>query len=211
MNDIKRKLQIKFHRDLIVDTAEKMFQSFGLEKTIMDQIAKEAGYSKATIYAYFKSKEEIFNFIILRGMNILKKYFEEAVNSDKAIEDKCYDLCFAFSNFQEKYPLHFEGILGNINIDFNECDENDIIYQIYLSGEALNLIAGKLIEEGVKTGALRKDLKVKEAVFMLWASVSGIVRIAAQKEIYIEKYITISKYEFMRYSFSLLINSLKER
>ena len=33
----------------------------GIALTTMDDISKEAGYSKSTVYVYFKSKDEIYN------------------------------------------------------------------------------------------------------------------------------------------------------
>ena len=47
----------------------------------MDDIAREAEYSKATLYVYFQSKEEIINAILLSGMVLLKKKIHEAIES----------------------------------------------------------------------------------------------------------------------------------
>jgi AcrR family transcriptional regulator len=44
--------------------ADKLFQKYGLAKTTMEDIAKEAGKGKSTLYYYFKSKEEIFDVIV---------------------------------------------------------------------------------------------------------------------------------------------------
>jgi AcrR family transcriptional regulator len=46
--------------DLIINAAESQFIRFGFRKTTMEDIAKAAGIGKATLYYYFKSKEEIF-------------------------------------------------------------------------------------------------------------------------------------------------------
>jgi AcrR family transcriptional regulator len=47
-------------RQAILEIAKKMFSTQGVEQTSMSAIAKEVGGSKATLYNYFKSKEEIF-------------------------------------------------------------------------------------------------------------------------------------------------------
>lgn len=46
-------------RDAIVDAADRLFQRFGYQKTTVDDIAREAGTGKGTIYLHFKSKEEV--------------------------------------------------------------------------------------------------------------------------------------------------------
>ena len=47
-------------RQNILDTAYRLFQSKGFANTSMSEITAEVGGSKATIYNYFPSKEELF-------------------------------------------------------------------------------------------------------------------------------------------------------
>ena len=47
------------HRENIAMAAERLFYARGTEATTMNDIAKAAGYSKATLYVYFADKEEI--------------------------------------------------------------------------------------------------------------------------------------------------------
>lgn len=44
------------HRQRIGQAAGSLFEKKGIEIVSMDMIAKESGYSKATLYVYFKSK-----------------------------------------------------------------------------------------------------------------------------------------------------------
>ena len=53
----KKKLQT---RKAIVDAAVKLFAENGFEDTSMEELAREAGVGKSTIYGYFSAKEEIF-------------------------------------------------------------------------------------------------------------------------------------------------------
>jgi len=46
-------------REAILDAADGLMQRFGFRKMTMDDIAREAGISKRTIYTYFPSKEEV--------------------------------------------------------------------------------------------------------------------------------------------------------
>jgi AcrR family transcriptional regulator len=46
--------------DEILDAALRVFARCGLHKTNLEEVAKEAGISKGTIYLYFKDKEELF-------------------------------------------------------------------------------------------------------------------------------------------------------
>ena len=47
-------------RNAIVDAAIRLFSEKGFEQTSMDELARSAGVGKATIYGYFKTKNDIF-------------------------------------------------------------------------------------------------------------------------------------------------------
>lgn len=46
-------------RDQILDATDRILERFGFRKMTMDDLAKEAGISKRTIYLYFSSKEDV--------------------------------------------------------------------------------------------------------------------------------------------------------
>ena len=45
------------HRQNIASAASRLFMEKGIEATSVNDIAKAAGYSKATLYVYFENKE----------------------------------------------------------------------------------------------------------------------------------------------------------
>jgi AcrR family transcriptional regulator len=49
----------EFNRGNILDAAKRLFADKGVAQTTVDDVAREADYSKSTLYAYFKSKDEI--------------------------------------------------------------------------------------------------------------------------------------------------------
>lgn len=52
-------------RDAIVQVASEVFRELGFEGASMVEIAARVGGSRATLYGYFKSKEELFVAVIL--------------------------------------------------------------------------------------------------------------------------------------------------
>ena len=75
-------------KERILSTAQKIFARFGIRKTTMDEIAKMARMGKATIYYYFKSKEEIFAQVIRKESGILKQKLQEAIQDADTPQDK---------------------------------------------------------------------------------------------------------------------------
>jgi len=53
-------------RNAILDAAQQCFLEHGYSKTSMDMVAARAGVSKATIYAHFQGKTDLFTAIIRR-------------------------------------------------------------------------------------------------------------------------------------------------
>ena len=57
---MSKKMRILIHKESVMDAAEELFESKGYEATTVDEIAYNTGISKATVYAYYRSKEEIW-------------------------------------------------------------------------------------------------------------------------------------------------------
>ena len=54
-------------RDRLLDAAETCLQGKGLAGTTMEDIARQAGVSRATVYRYFPSRESVVSGVILRA------------------------------------------------------------------------------------------------------------------------------------------------
>lgn len=62
----------------IFESAVKVFSNYGYTGATMDDIVNSAGVAKGTIYYHFKNKEELFNFIIDEGVNLILEKVDEA-------------------------------------------------------------------------------------------------------------------------------------
>lgn len=63
-------------QDLILQTAAELFVAQGFEKTSMRNIAEAIEYSPATIYLYFKDKNELFYALQKEAFQKFFKYFQ---------------------------------------------------------------------------------------------------------------------------------------
>ena len=77
----------------IFDSAIKVFSGSGYDGATMDDIALNAGVAKGTLYYHFKSKEEIFKYIITDGMNVIIEQIEEATEEEEDPLTKLKILC----------------------------------------------------------------------------------------------------------------------
>ena len=61
----------------IIEVARELFHKFGFKKVSMDEIAREAGVTKKTIYHYFNSKEALIEYFIQEEIQNMKTIIEE--------------------------------------------------------------------------------------------------------------------------------------
>lgn len=198
------------HRNRIAMAAGRLFEAKGIETTTMDEIAKEAGYSKATLYVYFQNKEEIVGYLVLHSMTKLKEYLASALAGNKDFSGKYLDICQAMVLYEEEYPFYFSMVLDHINIDFehSECEESE--RETFRVGEEINLLLLSFISDGIEKGAFKKQLDAKAVIFAIWGMLSGLIQLAENKREYIFQEIQMSKNKFLEKGFLLLYEAIKQ-
>lgn len=72
----------------IIVAAQKVFQRWGLNKTTMEDIAREAGKGKSTLYYYYKSKEDIFEAVTIEEMNNIIERVNKTIIEIKSPKEK---------------------------------------------------------------------------------------------------------------------------
>ena len=81
----KQQVVSEFRRTEIVDAARTVFARRGFASGIMDEIAKEAGVAKGTLYLYFRSKTEIYKAVLDHDMRALKKNTLDRIEEAKGL------------------------------------------------------------------------------------------------------------------------------
>lgn len=197
------------HREQIASAASMLFMEKGISATSMDDIAKMAGYSKATLYVYFESKEEIVSLLVLGSMKKLYGYIVSALEQQEETKAR-YDLiCQGLVRYQEEFPFYFKIVLDKINMDFEShgcLPEEKETYQI---GEEINEKIKDFLISGIEKGDLREDLEIMPVIFNFWGMLSGLIQLAANKEQYIENAMDLSKSQFLEYGFHMLYRSIR--
>ena len=196
------------HRENIASAASALFIERGIAATSMDDIAKAAGYSKATLYVYFENKEEIVGILVLNSMKKLYDYISSALIQHKTTKARYDFICRGLVQYQEEFPFYFKMVLDKINIDFEGKEYLPEERETYQIGEEINEKIKNFLLSGMEKGDLRNDLDIMPAIFNFWGMLSGIIQLAANKEEYIKKSMGLSKIKFLEYGFSLVYHSI---
>jgi AcrR family transcriptional regulator len=84
----KKKIVSEFRRSEIIDAARSVFARHGFVRGIIDEIAKEAGIAKGTVYLYFRSKTEIYKAVLDHDMKAVKKETLDRIEAAGTLKDK---------------------------------------------------------------------------------------------------------------------------
>lgn len=196
------------HRENIASAASSLFTKKGVSSTSMDEIASLAGYSKATLYVYFKNKEEIVGILALHSMNKLYGYITSALQQQNTTKAKYDFICRGLVQYQQEFPFYFKMVLDKLNVNFENQDYLPEEKETYQVGEKINEKMKDFLVSGIKKGDLRDDLKIMPTIFSFWGMLSGLIQLAANKEEYIKNNMILSKNEFLQYGFDLLYSSI---
>lgn len=199
------------HREKIASAASVLFMDKGIAATSMDDIAKAAGYSKATLYVYFENKEEIVGILVLDSMKKLYNYIVSALEQQETTKEQYNFICHGLVQYQEEFPFYFKMVLDKINIDFESHDYLPEEKETYQIGEEINEKIKEFLLSGIDKGDLRGDLKVMPTIFNFWGMLSGLIQFATNKEEYIRKTMGLSKIRFLEYGFHMLYCSIADK
>ena len=105
-------------RDLILDAAERLVAHYGYRKMTMDDLAREVGIGKGTIYLHFSSKEEVVLSYIDRLVSRLKERLREIASSKQSPPERIRQMLLARVLFRldsvQNYRLSMDDLLGAI-------------------------------------------------------------------------------------------------
>jgi AcrR family transcriptional regulator len=79
-----------------IRTAEELFKKVGFRAVTMELVAREANVAKATLYSYFKNKDELFLAVCARMARLLRGAVEQALmKSDAPLDARLTDAVIA--------------------------------------------------------------------------------------------------------------------
>lgn len=135
----------------ICDAAVKMFYRKRFDETTVSEIAANARVGKGTFYLYFKSKEDLLNYLIEHGIEKLISYVSERIKDEKDPAHKlkmAIDAQLYFISYHREYFTFFSREIWSYRDDLEKKVEQ--LKDKYLS------IFVNIIKEGVNKGIFKK-------------------------------------------------------
>ncbi len=151
----------------ILDKAEKLFLTLGIKSVSMDDISREMGMSKKTLYQYFQNKDALVREVI---ESHVEREQEEIRQIKLNSKDALYELkkigSMVIRNIEDVPPstLHDLQKYYRQSFDILMKEQNEFVYQCFIEN----------IKRGVEEGLYRPDLN-PEIVARIYSTSSFFV------------------------------------
>jgi AcrR family transcriptional regulator len=140
-------------RQAILDMAAAVFQEAGFERASIATICKRLGYSKATLYNYFASKEELFSAVVF---DATEAEFEATL---KALDPSIDDMTEALENFGRRFLalLYSPQVQAVRRLMASEAGRSDLGRKCFELGPARSESeVARVLQEAMAAGKLRR-------------------------------------------------------
>lgn len=170
MGIIERKERDKLEMRLkILETAQQIFIEEGFEKASIRAIADRIEYSPATIYLYFKDKNELFHAVHEMGF---EKLIEEMTDAIEGITNPLEELRargFAYMKFAFQNPEMYD-LMFILNAPMESMKESDL----WDCGHRCFLLLCDTIERCIESKSIRIN-NLYIAAMSIWSFMHGLV------------------------------------
>ena len=180
----ERKEREKEHRkEEIITAAQKIFFEKGLQAATMDEIAEAAELSKGTLYLYYKSKEDLYLAVMMRGMDILAEMFEATNKAGEPVITRISKLGQAYQQFFRSHTNYFRMFRFFENPQFHTQVSPEMNTLCTQSNQRIWKAVIELIQEGIDQHLIESELSAAEMAIILWSTAASLMyRIDSQYE-----------------------------
>lgn len=179
----RRKREKDLRREIAMDAAMAIYNEEGYHAITMEKIAERCEISRASLYLYFKNKDEILINAIVDHTEYFTDILQDLYENREQLRDNLLQELWArFIDFYEKEPetfnasLYFQNSEMILNLPENLRDNIDE------SGSKVVSLQHKIIEYGVKAGMFI-DCNPMTLSEVIWTSFLGIVQLERSKQV----------------------------
>lgn len=160
---------------VILRTAMELFHLYGFAGVSMDMLAAQAGITKPTLYRHFKSKDEIAERLLLRGMQQIVGYIDASVNHSTPCTRLAYILRrMMLISYDDPLPLL--SLLDGVGRAITARDEEARLLSLQIESQLSNIIV-----EGQRIDEIVDELTERAIINVMFALMNSINASVTQK------------------------------
>lgn len=169
-------------RESILKAAMQVYLQEGYHATTMEKIAEEAELSRATLYLYFKTKDEIFVNAIVCHSDYFGDLLESIYDRRESIKNEILEALWkSFQTFYKKDPVTF-----NVTLYFHQGEmlrnlPRELRLMLHRSGSRNYQLMNRIMTYGIDQG-LFKECNPKTLAEVVYTSFLGIIHLENSKK-----------------------------
>jgi AcrR family transcriptional regulator len=172
----ERKEREKEHRrEEILDAAREVFFRKGLLPATMDEIAEKAELSKATLYLYYKSKEDLYLAVAMRGLEILEGMFRQVIEMNLSPAPTLLQFIEALDLFFDRERNYFRLFSFFQTPQFFNDVSHDLRESCISANHRIWALVTGVLRRGMDEGVFRKDVDPIELAIIAWSSLTSLM------------------------------------
>lgn len=138
----------------ILERCERLFMRYGIKSVTMDDVARELGMSKKTLYQYFENKEELVHKVTTNHFACQNHMVEQVIRHSKTAIDEMFAIA-AWMNAMSK------NLIPALVYDLRKYHpESWQVFVDHRNNEVINSIKHNL-RRGIGEGLYREDLDIE--------------------------------------------------
>lgn len=183
MGIAERKMREKSQRSqAILKAAKRLILKHGVEGMSMNLLAEATELNKATLYLYFKDKDDLVDAVAYEGLTLLEEEFEKADRGLPSGFERVSKLVRTICAFYKEYPVYFYAMNHQERRRERERLETPFAAK---GNEAASRVFGKIadgVRQGIAEGSIRRDIDVNLLLVLLYAQIYGVMHMIYSKE-----------------------------
>ena len=207
----RKEKDVEIRRNEILDAVERIYERGNFESVTMEEIAKEAEFTKQTLYAYFKGKEEIMASIYIRAANNINQMIKSTLDKQQSSSgfEKLDVMREVFTQIAETKPLYTKMMAIYLVKDLSEFKNLGIYDEIITKNNNLTVYMTDCINKGILDGSIPSGIDVQNGVLFLKALILGTVSMVSYNEQYMRQELSLNPLESLRNIFEFSMRAFK--
>lgn len=155
-------------KDRIIETARATFLARGFARVTMDDLARSMGISKKTLYAHFRTKDELLDAAVEWQFMDIRRRFDEAYRHPGDFIDRLYRICSTIADTLSSISREFMFDVKERRPDLwarVEAFRRENIHGYFM----------RMVEEGARLGVVRPEVDKEVFILAYLGAIQGVI------------------------------------
>ncbi len=169
-------------RNAIMAAAKQLILKHGVEGMSMNQLAGSTELNKATLYLYFRDKDDLIDAVVHEGLVLLEKEHQQADRHPSSGFEKVMHFARSTFAFYRQQPVYFYTLNHQERRSASKRLETPFAAKGNEVASRVFARIGDALRQGIAEGTIRAGIDVNVFLVLLYAHVYGVMHTIYSKE-----------------------------